>query len=175
MKRLALALVATVALVACGDDDDDGATPATTAEPSSAPRDPTDPLCVAADELREADTDYQLRLGEGVEAALQQQDVTPLNDVLTEVDEDGTLAVLLGAYDRLSGQVPPEQQPNVTRLKAFTEEFFRGVNGLPNFGEIRAYIGALEDDPEAQAANEAGAALDAYVRGECGSGITAAG
>jgi hypothetical protein len=188
VQRLTLALVAALTLVACGDDDD-GASPATTqatsstssmpsvtpVDPSGAPRDPSDPLCVAAEEVRAADIDYQVRLGEAVQVALEAQDVTPLNEALTEVDEDGTLANLLGAYERLSAEVPPEQQQNVALLRAFTEEFFRGMNGLPNFGEIRAYLDALETDPDAQAANDAGVALDAYVRGECGAGITASG
>jgi hypothetical protein len=187
VQRLALALVAALTLVACGDDDD--ASPATTREtsatastpsvasvdPSAAPRDPSDPLCVAAEDVRAADIDYQVRLGEAVQEALDAQDVTPLNEALTEVGEDGTLANLLGAYERLSAEVPPEQQQNVALLKAFTEEFFRGMNGLPNFGEIRAYLDALQTDPEAQAANDAGFALDEYVRGECGAGITASG
>jgi hypothetical protein len=188
-----LALVTLLVLVACGDDDDGAEqatptsgpptteavadstgtslTPTTTVAPR---RDPSDPLCAAATTLRDADAQYQLRLAEGVHDAVEQQDVAPLNEVLTQVDEDGTLITLLEAYDALAAEVPAEQQANVAKLQAFTEEFFRGIDGLPNFGEIEAYIEALRDDPEAQAANDAGAALDAYVRQECGAGITSA-
>jgi hypothetical protein len=192
VNRLAFVLVVAAALVACSDDDGGDAAVETTAAATTAPistapistapvstvdarRDPSDPLCAAASELRQADIDYQVRLAGGVQDALAQQDVAPLNEALTAVDEDGTLGTLLGAYDRLSVQLPPEQQANVARLKAFTEEFFRGVNGLPNFAEIESYMSALREDPEARAANDAGAALDAYVRQECGAGITASG
>jgi hypothetical protein len=190
VRRPALALVAVLVLVACGDDDGAeqatptsgtpttaAAGPGTTIAPTTtvAPRrDPSDPLCEAATTLREADEQYQLRLAEGVHDAVEQKDVAPLNDVLTQVDKDGTLTTLLAAYRALAADVPAEQQANVAKLQAFTEEFFRGINGLPNFGEIQAYIEALADDPEAQAANDAGAALDAYVRQECGAGITSA-
>jgi hypothetical protein len=193
VPRPAFALVALLVLVACGGDDaaeqsaPTSSTPTTevvadapgttlTSTTTVAPRrDPSDPLCVAATTLRDADEQYQLRLAEGVHDALEQKNVAPLNEVLTQVDEDGTLRTLLAAYDALAAEVPPEQQANVATLQAFTEEFFRGVNGLPNFGEIQSYIDALAEDPEAQAANEAGADLDAYVRQECGAGITSTG
>jgi hypothetical protein len=201
VKRVLLLVAVVAALAACGDDggaadapSTDGlgtatieasagptipssSAPATTApESTAAPRRPaTDPLCEAAEVVRMADVDYQVRLGAGVQEALEDRNVEPLNEALAEVEEDGTLAALLDAYDDLFVLVAPEQQPNVTSIKAFTEEFFRGVSGLPNFGEIESYLSALEEDPEAQAANEAGRSLDSYVRAECGAGITASG
>jgi hypothetical protein len=199
--RVVPVLLAALSLLACGGDDGGESTPATSenaaaaastttagettgpattagqvAGPTAPPRrEPSDPLCVAAADLRDADIDYQVRIAEGVNDALEQQDIGPLNDVLAGIDADGTLVTLLDAYARLSAALPAEQQPHVAKLQAFTEEFFRGVNGLPSFAEVESYMSALREDPDAQAANEAGAALDAYVRQECGAGITAAG
>jgi hypothetical protein len=197
--RVVPVVLVALALFACGDDDAGESAPSTT-ETSAAPtttaaelaeaattadeaagptvpprREPSDPLCMAAADLRQADIDYQVRIGEGVNDALAQQDMAPLNEVLVGIDADGVLMTLLDAYDRLSAELPAEQQPNVAKLRAFTEEFFHGVNGLPNFAEVESYMNAIREDPEALAANDAGAALDAFVRQECGAGITAAG
>jgi hypothetical protein len=166
VRLLAVALLLSGALAACGGADGDGDDHDRAETSTTVDADP----CDAARAVADLDDDFQGEVNDAIrtllEAPSQAQADAALEDLVSRLQETD-LDPLLEAYRRLETSLSGEPSDAARTLRTFTEGFVDDLRGASTSDEIVELLEGMANDDATVAAGRAALDLDEWSRTTC--------
>lgn len=151
-------------------DGTSSTSPSTTAGADPAPAAPDDPMCQAAQRIRDLDDESNAVMNDAMRGALDDpsQAVEGLSAAVAELRP--LIPELTTAYDDLAAAAPEAIRDDIGLVKDFTLSLMAQLAELDSIEDLTAFEGQL-DQNAAMAAGAATLEIDALTKEQCGISI----